>query len=210
MTLETIRNKRMLLEEELSQYIQDPANNQKNITVTRGRLLRALHAEYKLETDQNTKDSIKQKIDIETKKHREQLNNRISLNKNQNRSLVTQIPKELGLKFRKLSANVEKISESKSVSEGLVNTARSVGDVTSIATTVAKVPVVTVIKLGSAVAPTFGKLLVQPLQVPGYLFSKVINPNSTYNGQTITNMGAFLGKQVANILNATANGIKRL
>jgi len=210
MDINVIRNKKVILQTELSNYLTNPVLYQKEITVTRGRLLRVLQQEYKLEPDPNIKSSIMNEINMESQLHHNQLNSRISKNKNDNKSMVRQIPNEVGLKFRKLATNVNAIKNSKNIGEGLINTAKVAGNTISIAGSVAKVPLVGAIKLGEKVAPTVGKILVSPLHIPAALFSKIINPDSKYNGRMINSMGNFLGKEVAEVMKLVEQGVKKL
>lgn len=210
MDINIIRNKKVILQTELSNYLINPSFYQKEITVTRGRLLRVLQQEYKLETDPYIKNSIMNEINIQQRLHTEQLNNRIYKSKNDNQSMIRQIPNEVVLKFKKLSTNIKSIINSKNVSDGLVNSAKAAGNALSIAGSILKVPMVSAIKLGGKVAPTVGKILVSPLHIPAALFSKIINPDSKYNGRMINNMGNFLGKEVAEVLKLVEQGVKKL
>jgi len=210
MDINVVRNKKAILQTELANYLTNPVAYQKEITATRGRLLRVLQQEYKLEPDPNIKNSIMNEINTQSRLHTDQLNNRISKNKNGNKSMVRQIPNEVALKFRKLSTNIKAIKNSKNVGEGLINSAKAVGNTISMAGSIAKVPIVGAIKLGGKVAPTVGKILVSPLHIPAVLFSKIINPDSKYNGRMINNMGNFLGKEVAEVLKLVEQGVKKL
>jgi hypothetical protein len=53
-------------------------------------------------------------------------------------------------------------------------------------------------------------IAVQPLQVPAYLFTKLINPYAKYNGQVITNMGRQVGNLVSDGLNMSNEAIRRI
>lgn len=210
MDINVIRAKKSILLNELANYLTNPNAYQKEITVTRGRLLRVLNQEYNLEVDANIKNSIMNEINNQSRLHIDQLNNRISKNKDGSKTMVRQIPNELGLKFRKLSTNIKKLRNSKSVKDGLINGGKVVGNTISMVGSVLKVPSVAAIKLGSKIAPTVGKIVVSPLHIPAVLFSKIINPDSKYNGQLINNMGNFLGKEVGEVLQIFEEGVKRM
>ena len=202
--------RRQNLEAELNQYLQDPTNNRSLITATRGRLLRALYDEYSLEPSSTRRDAIKAQIDIVTNEHKQQINNRLAETKRANNSMFSQIPQELGLKFQKLSTNIRNIRSSKTVGEAVRNSLMAAGNVASMGISIAKAPIIAALNLGSAVAPSVGRIIVQPLQIPAFMFSKLLNPDGYYNGQQITRMGELIGREVANILNATRNGIRRI
>ncbi len=202
--------RRQNLEAELNQYLQDPTNNRSLITATRGRLLRALYDEYSLEPSSTRRDAIKAQIDIVTNEHKQQINNRLAETKRANNSMFSQIPQELGLKFQKLSTNIRNIRSSKTAGEAVRNSLMAAGNVASMGISIAKAPIIAALNLGSAVAPAVGRIIVQPLQIPAFMFSKLLNPDGYYNGQQITRMGELIGREVANILNATRNGIRRI
>lgn len=210
MDINIVRSKKAILQTELANYLTNPVAYQKEITATRGRLLRILQQEYKLEPDPNIKNSIMNEINTQSRLHTNQLNNRISKNKNDNKSMVRQIPNEVALKFRKLSTNIKAIKNSKNVGEGLINSTKAVGNTISMVGSIAKVPLVGTIKLGGKVAPTVGKILVSPLNIPAVLFSKIINPDSKYNGRIINSMGNFLGKEVTEVLKLVEQGVKKI
>lgn len=205
-----LRSKRMVLETELSNYLKDSAYYEKEITATRGRLLRILYQEYKMETNPNNKVTIQNEINFQKKCHLEQLNKRISKNKTNSKSVLHQIPNELAFKFKKLSANINSIKNSQNVSDTMANAAKVGGNVISIAGSIAKVPISVALNLGSFIAPYIGTLLVQPLQIPVMYFSKLINPDSKYNGKTITNLGKFLGKTTSQALNLVEKGVRKI
>lgn len=210
MNIDVIRTKKIILQNELTNYLTNPIAYQKEITVTRGRLLRVLNQEYKLEIDENIKRTIMNEINSQSRLHIDQLNNRISKNKSGDKSMFCQIPNELGLKFKKLSTNIKNLRNSKSVKDGVINGSKVVGNTISMGVSALKVPTVIAIKLGSKAAPTVGKIVVSPLHIPAVLFSKIINPNSKYNGQIINSMGNFLGKELGEILNIAEEGVKKI
>lgn len=208
--LNVLRSKKVILEAELSSYLEDSAYYEKEITATRGRLLRILYQEYKLEPDPNNKIAIQNEINFQNKRHLEQLNKRINKNKTNSKSISHQIPSELALKFKKLTTNINSIKNSQTKKEGIANVVKVGGNVISIASSIAKVPISVALNLGSSLAPYIGKLLVQPLQIPVMYFSKLINPDSKYNGKKITNVGEFLGKTTQQILELVDKGVRKI
>ena len=209
MDINVVRSKKTYLQTELANYLRDPVKYQKEITVTRGRLIRILNKEYNLETDVSIKNSIKNEIRRELENHKLQVNNRIS-KQNVKESMFKQIPRELGLKYRKVCANLKSIKYGNGKKEKIGGGFKAAGNVLSMGGTVLKVPIVGALKIGKGVSSTVGKIVVCPLHVPAYLFSKIINPDCKYNGRTINNMGNFLGKQVGNILDLAEQGVRRL
>lgn len=208
--LNVLRSKKVILETELSDYLKNSDYYEKEITATRGRLLRILYQEYKLETDPNNKIAIQNEINFQKKCHLKQLNKRITKNKTNSKSISHQIPNELALKFKKLATNINSIKSSQTKSEVIGNIVRTGGNVISIAGSIAKIPISVTLNIGSTLAPYIGKLLVQPIQIPVMYFSKLINPDSKYNGKTITNIGAFLGKTTQQMLELVDKGVRKI
>lgn len=203
-------SKRSMLEVKLETYLsEDPVRYRSKIIATRGRLLRILEELYDIEKDVNTKNSIQDEIKYLREQHVNQLNNEISENKKNGNGII-QIPKELGLKFKKLANSINNLKNSKDVQEGLENTAKVFGNTISLAGTTLKIPIVAAITLGSKIAPIVGKIIVQPLKIPGYLYSKIINPDAKYNGSTINKMGTFIGEKVGQILDGLNKSVKKL
>ena len=77
MSLQEVRNQRIYLQSQLKNYLNDPITNEKEITITRGRILRAYVKEYNLETDLGVKARIQTLIRQEADLHKSQVNERI-------------------------------------------------------------------------------------------------------------------------------------
>lgn len=210
MDLNQLRAQRSILESQLNMYLSYQNGYEKEITATRGRLLRIMYKEYALETDVTLKASIKNSINREKQNHITQLNNRISLNKKNSNGLMHQIPKELAFKYRKLATNLKSIK----LEQGLQNKAVAAGKVginaASLTASALKVPIVTTMKFTSKVLPTIGKIAIQPLQIPTMLFSKLINPDKKYTGYTVTHLGEQLGIIMKDCMNKTADAVRKL
>lgn len=209
MDLAEIRARKAQAQADLNSYLVDAKKYQKEITVTRGRLLRLLYKEYKLETDVGLKNTIKNEIRTQLGLHKVQLSNRIK-NQNVKESMFKQIPRELGLKFKKVVANIKNIKYGSTGQEKVGSGLKVLGNALSMGGTVLKVPVVGALKLGGAISSTVGKIMLCPLHIPTFFFSKIINPDKKYTGQAINNMGNGLGKQISNILKLTEQGIRKL
>ena len=193
MSLQEVRNQRIYLQSQLKNYLNDPIINEKEITITRGRILRAYVKEYNLETDLGVKARIQTLIRQEADLHKSQVNERIKKVKaDKNISVVNQISNELVLKFRRLATNARSVVESRSNGELIKNATNTVGNTLSLGATALKAPIMAVLRLSSYGIQYATRLAVQPLHIPAYLFSKIINPEGSYQGKMINDMGKIL------------------
>lgn len=211
MSLQEVRNQRIYLQSQLKNYLNDPIINEKEITITRGRILRAYVKEYNLETDLGVKTRIQTLIRQEADLHKSQVNERIKKVKaDKNISVVNQISNELVLKFRRLATNARSVVESRSNGELIKNATNTVGNTLSLGATALKAPIMVVLRLSSYGIQYAARLAVQPLHIPVYLFSKIINPEGSYQGKMINNMGKILGDELSLLLRQTEKGVRKI
>lgn len=211
MSLQEVRNQRIYLQSQLKNYLNDPIINEKEITITRGRILRAYVKEYNLETDLGVKARIQTLIRQEADLHKSQVNERIKKVKaDKNISVVNQISNELALKFRRLATNARSVVESRSNGELIKNATNTVGNTLSLGATALKAPIMIVLRLSSYGIQYAARLAVQPLHIPVYLFSKIINPEGSYQGKMINNMGKILGDELSLLLRQTEKGVRKI
>ena len=135
-----------------------------------------------------------------------QLNNRINQVRNSNGYLGAQIMNEASLKSRRVANSIRQFAHSESGSEYLTNGVRVFGNTASAIFSVAKTPIMVTLRLAGLAVPVLTTIIV----ISWYLFSKLINPDSKYNGQLITNMGKEVGNFVTNGLNASNDFIRRM
>lgn len=211
MSLQEVRNQRIYLQSQLKNYLNDPIINEKEITITRGRILRAYVKEYNLETDLGVKARIQTLIRQEADLHKSQVNERIKKVKaDKNISVVNQISNELALKFRRLATNARSVVESRSNGELIKNATNTVGNTLSLGATALKAPIMVVLRLSSYGIQYAARLAVQPLHIPVYLFSKIINPEGSYQGKMINDMGKILGDELSLLLRQTEKGVRKI
>ena len=211
MSLQEVRNQRIYLQSQLKNYLNDPIINEKEITITRGRILRAYVKEYNLETDLGVKARIQTLIRQEADLHKSQVNERIKKVKaDKNISVVNQISNELALKFRRLATNARSVVESRTNGELIKNATNTVGNTLSLGATALKAPIMVVLRLSSYGIQYAARLAVQPLHIPVYLFSKIINPEGSYQGKMINNMGKILGDELSLLLRQTEKGVRKI
>ena len=211
MSLQEVRNQRIYLQSQLKNYLNDPIINEKEITITRGRILRAYVKEYNLETDLGVKARIQTLIRQEADLHKSQVNERIKKVKaDKNISVVNQISNELVLKFRRLATNARSVVESRSNGELIKNATNTVGNTLSLGATALKAQIMAVLRLSSYGIQYATRLAVQPLHIPAYLFSKIINPEGSYQGKMINDMGKILGDELSLLLRQTEKGVRKI
>ena len=211
MNLTEVRNQRIALQAELTNYLTNPNENEREITVTRGRILRTYVREYNLENDPAIKARIQFLLRQEADNHKNQVNNRIrKVKTNKDISVVNQISNELGLKFRKLATNMRLAREGQTMTETAENMMYALGNTASIAGTALKAPVMATLRLSSLGIQYAAQLAVQPLHIPVYLFSKIINPEGHYQGKIVNGMGKFLGTELSALIRQIEKGVRRI
>ena len=132
------------------------------------------------------------------------------IGKHNNQSFGAQVTSEVRFKAQRLMDSIREFRMSDNSVERVANGAKIVGDTVSTAFSVAKVPVVAALSLTGRLTPILGSIVVQPLQIPGFLFSKLINPDGRYNTQTVTGIGRGIGNIIAGGLDLTADAIRRI
>ena len=211
MNLTEVRNQRIALQAELANYLTNPNENEREITVTRGRILRTYVREYNLENDPAVKARIQFLLRQEADNHKNQVNNRIrKVKTNKDISVVNQISNELGLKFRKLATNMRLAREGQTMTETAENMMYALGNTASITGTVLKAPVMATLRLSSLGIQYAAQLAVQPLHIPVYLFSKIIKPDGQYQGKIVNGMGKFLGTELSLLIRQIEKGVRRI
>ena len=212
MNLTKVRARKAQFESELVTYLADPVKYQKEITVTRGRLLRILYKEHKLEPDPVIKGTIHNEIKNHLEEHKKQLNSRIA-SKDVSKSMFIQIPEELGLKFKKVKTSIKNIKYATTTKEKISEGFKTVGNTLSIGGTILKVPVVGALRLGSTVSPVVSKIVVFPLHIPGligHVARGIVKPDSKYTGQWVDKCGDGLNNFIKGMLSRTEAGIRKL
>ena len=194
----------------LDSLLQDHNATPAQITAARGRLIVALNRDFNEANDIQTTSRLRNEIRNEMSIHQNQLNARLQNTKQNSRFLGTQVIGEVGLKRRKIANSVRQFRMSERPGEYVANGARVVGNTLSTAFSVAKAPIIATMRLASIAVPVLTSIAVQPLQVPAYLFTKLINPDAKYNGRIITDMGREVGNLVSNGLNLGTEVIRRI
>ena len=90
------------------------------------------------------------------------------------------------------------------------NATNTVGNTLSLGATALKAPIMVVLRLSSYGIQYAARLAVQPLHIPVYLFSKIINPEGSYQGKMINNMGKILGDELSLLLRQTEKGVRKI
>lgn len=210
MNLQRITSQRQNLENQLQLLLANSHSRSKDIVYLRGKLINTIKAEIKLETNPNKINLLTSKMNNEIFNHKNQIRIAMSKVKVSNHNIINQASKEVSLKAQKVSTNINEMNNATTNSQKVVAGIKAVGNTLSAAGSVAKVPLCYGLKLTSAALPIVGSLVVQPMQVPGYLFAKLINPDAPYNGQVITKIGKQTGILFAYGTKNLETGIRRM
>lgn len=205
-----MNNETLHLINELNYLENDPYTNQRQITYTRGRLIRQLNHDIKNNTDQNLIQQLSSRLQVELNAHQQQLNSRLDYLKNNRNNILAQVTQEVEVKANKVATNTKIIANSNNNSVKAANGAAVIGNVVSTAFSVAKLPIIATLRLTSLALPTVCTLMVQPLHLVGMPFSMLIVPDHKYNGSNINNFGRHIGEALANVCNVAEQGIRRI
>ena len=180
------------------------------ITHTRGRYIRALTNDIKITDNEQLKNNLIEELSMQRHLHQQQLNTRLATAKSSPNNTLSQVTNEFAIKINKIANNISQVASSRNGFEGVQNSFRLIGNITSTVFTVAKLPIVASLRLTGVVLPVVASIAVQPIQIPAYLFSKIINPDAPYNGHNITEFGHEFGRIIGNGLNVTADIVRRI
>lgn len=204
--LSYVQSKIASLNSELNRLMLDPVKNAKEITYTRGKLLKYMRQEIDLTTDPQLKTQKGRLLNFELNKHKQQLTTRIKTNKVSN----NKISNEIGLKIKKTINSYKQIPLSNDKKELTANIVNSFGNTLSTAGSILKVPAIGITKVLKSGAKITAKILTSPLHIYGYLFSKLINPNSPYKGMVVNNMSEGLESIIKNAMEKQEQVIRRM
>lgn len=205
-----MNNETLYLIDELNYLENEPYNNQRQITYTRGRLIRQLKRDIKNTDDQNLIQQCNRRLEYELNIHQQQLNSRLYNLRNNRQDIVSQVTQEIGLKTNKVATNIRIISNTNNNSIKAANGAAVIGNLMSTTFSAAKLPIIATLRLASLALPTVGTLMVQPLHLLGMPFSMLIVPDHKYNGSNINNFGRHVGEALAAVCNVAEQGIRRI
>ena len=195
------------LNNSLNKLLLDPVKNAKEITYTRGKLLKYMSQEIDLIQDSTLKQQKKSLFSFEINRHKQQLSTRIYSNK---KSENNRISTELGLKIEKTINSYKQISLSSNKQELTNNILNSVGNTISTAGSALKVPAIGVTKVLKSGAKLTSKILTAPLHIQAYLLSKLINPNAPYKGMVVGSMSNELEKLIRATMEKQEEIIRRI
>ena len=86
----------------------------------------------------------------------------------------------------------------------------AVGDVVSSAATVAKIPVFAGLRIVKRIVPKVGNIVLFPLRLPGYLWSKFIEPDGKYEGSIVTRMSKGFERISTEAITNLENTVRRV
>lgn len=191
----------------LGQELSNPYGDEVEITYTRGRLLRYMQQAIDITNDPAEKRTRRQALNSELNMHKQQISHRIKYDKHVGSNTI---PKELGLKIKRSVSAHKQIFLSNDGGELASNIANSVGNTASIVGTMAKVPAIAITKLVGVGIKLAAVVATAPAHIYGYLFSKLLRPNSPYEGKAIKAINNGLKKAIDAITKKEEEIIKRL
>lgn len=191
----------------LNRLLLDPNENEKEITYTRGKLLKYMQQEIDLTQDPTIKQQKSQMLNFEINKHKQQISTRIKENK---KSQNNKISTEIALKMKKTINSYKQIPLSNNKKEVAENIAKSVGNTVSTVGSAAKIPAIGVTKVLKTGSRITAKIVTLPLHIPGYLFGKLINPNAPYKGAVVGTMSAGLEELIKASMEKQEEMIRRM
>lgn len=194
----------------LNMLLSSPTTTQAQVTAARGRYIVALNRDIRNSNYLQDKSRLRNEYRNQMIAHQQQLNTRLRQTRRENNFVGVQIADEVNLKSRRLVNSARQFAQSENVSEYMVNGARVAGNTISTAFSVAKAPLMATVRLASLAAPVLTTIAVQPLHIPAYLFTKLINPDARYNGQIVTRMGREIGNVISGGLNVSNEVIRRI
>jgi hypothetical protein len=202
--------KRIEAEEKL--YLLSKQNNvdPKEITLARGRLIRWLGYEYKLNKDPQSKEIIKSKINIEILNHKNHLESHMTKNKEVKQNVLKQVNVEFDLRTKMILNELKKVKHSKETINQTMGVFDGVGNVLLLPITLLKAPIAVTLTALGKVLPFVTTVLVQPVHLVGIIYSKTVSFKSPYNKMPINKFGDKIGHIIQDGLVKTAEVIRKI
>ena len=198
------------LREKLRTLLEAEEVNEAKVTATRGRLLREIKSEMDSTRDREVKALLRRMYRSEILEHQKQLDKRLSAAKRSKGSILQQVPAEMEMKLRKAENEIRYVREASIFDDKKDGVKNATGDVISAAGTIIKIPVFGAVRIVKRVIPKVGKIVLFPLRLPGYLWSKFVEPDEKYEGSIVTSMGKKLAKVTDEMLTNLENTIRRI
>ena len=196
--------------EKLKRLLSEEEVNEAKVTSTRIRLLRAIKKEMTTTTNSSTRAYLRRLYRAEIYAHQDQLDRRLSATKRSKDSILIQVPSEMRLKLRKAENEIRNARFTTRSDDRKDSIKNAVGDVVSSAATVAKIPVFAGLRIVKRIVPKVGNIVLFPLRLPGYLWSKFIEPDGKYEGSIVTRMSKGFERISTEAITNLENTVRRV
>ena len=203
-------DKVLKIKKKLQDLLDAEEVDEAKVTAMREKYLRVLKNTRETTNDKHLRTMLTTMYHEEILKHQKQLNKRLKEAKKSKESILKQVPEEMRIKLRKAENEIRYVLETRSLSDKGEAVKDAAGDVISAAATVIKIPAFAVIRISKRVIHGVGKIVLLPLRIPGYLWSKFVEPDGKYEGAIVTKMGKGLAKVTDEILTDLENGVRRV
>jgi len=207
--LKQITYRRMKLDEQLH-LLEIAKGNDQQITVVRGRLIVALQREEQMQIFEANKEMIRKRIQTELIIHKAQTKRLLVDNKEKNQPIISNVAKELGLRFKNIKTDIKQGNYADTPLEATTSLIDAAGQSAMILFTIIKTPIVITLNMVGTIAPYAMIILVQPLHLIGLAYSKVVNPHTPYDKTIINQMGNKLGTSFKNALIRSGKVLKKV
>ena len=189
--------------EKLKRLLSEEEVNEAKVTSTRIRLLRAIKKEMTTTTNSSTRAYLR-------RLYRAEIYRRLSATKRSKDSILIQVPSEMRLKLRKAENEIRNARFTTRSDDRKDSIKNAVGDVVSSAATVAKIPVFAGLRIVKRIVPKVGNIVLFPLRLPGYLWSKFIEPDGKYEGSIVTRMSKGFERISTEAITNLENTVRRV
>lgn len=196
--------------EKLKRLLSEEEVNEAKVTSTRIRLLRAIKKEMTTTTNSSTRAYLRRLYRAEIYAHQDQLDRRLSATKRSKDSILIQVPSEMRLKLRKAENEIRNARFTTRSDDRKDSIKNAVGDVVSSAATIAKIPVFAGLRIVKRIVPKVGNIVLFPLRLPGYLWSKFIEPDGKYEGSIVTRMSKGFERISTEAITNLENTVRRV
>ena len=194
--------------EKLKRLLREEVVNEAKVTSTRIKLLKAIKEE--MAKNPSARAYLRRLYQAEIYAHQDQLDRRLSAAKRSKGSILTQVPSEMRIKLRKAENEIRNARFTNRSDDRKDSIKKAVGDVVSSAATVIKIPVFAGLRIVKRIVPKVGNIVLFPLRLPGYLWSKFIEPDGKYEGSVVTRMSKGFERISTEAITNLENTVRRV
>jgi|LSQX01.2.fsa_nt_gb hypothetical protein len=203
------RTERVHLQRQLTALLNTNGASQRDITHIRGRLLNAIRTEFRL-APVHAKAALKRFYLVEINNHSIQLKNRTQIEKRRDQNIVSQVSKEVVLKFQRAKTNLRRLNLEPTATEKLEGISKFLGGSLSSLGSVAKFPVAMATRVLMLTTGALAKMAVAPFHIVSGLYQKIWNPEKKYSGKKLNKIEDGLKRRLDTALRGLGERTRRL